>query len=87
MKSKTSKIITSENKAAKMFDYHGKRSKVFNMQKSEPSFQFPHSSPIPLKINNPQLNCCLGNMANILHLMGDLEQTKLTVSMVTFVIV
>ena len=68
IKSKTSQAITSENKAVIMLDDPGNGSNEFVMQITEPLFQL-----IPLAINTPQFNCCLSNMANVLHLMGDTE--------------
>ena len=73
MNSKISKVFFSENKAVIMLDCTGNRSKAFDMQIVEPLFQFPHSLPIPIAINTPQRNCCLSNMANVLHLMDDTE--------------
>ena len=53
IRSKTSKIITSKNKSAMMLDCPGNRSKVSDMEEAEPTFQFPHSLPIPVAINTP----------------------------------
>ena len=54
-------------------DHPGYRSNAFDMWIAEPLFQFCHSIPIPIVINTPQWNCCLGNMANTLHLMNDTD--------------
>ena len=70
IKSKTSQEITSEYKAVIMLDHPGNRSNSFDMQIAEPLFQFCHSLLIPVAINISQWNSCLGNMANVLHLMG-----------------
>ena len=73
IKSKMAQAITSENKAVIMLDHPGNRSNEFDMQIAEPMFEFCHSLLIPVAINTSQWNCCLDNMANILHLMGDTE--------------
>ena len=54
-----------------MLDRPGNRSNAFDMQLAEPMFEFCHSLPNPVAINTSQWYCCLGNMANVLHLMGD----------------
>ena len=56
-----------------MLDCPGNRSKAFDVQTTEPLFEFCNSLLIPLAINTPQWNCCLGNMANVLHLLGETE--------------
>ena len=71
--SKTSQIIFSENKAVIILDCPWNISKAFDMQIAEQLFQFPHSLLIPVAINTPQWSYCLGNMANVIHLMGDTE--------------
>ena len=43
------------------------------MQIAEPLFQFCHSLLISVAVNTSQWNLCLGNMANVLHLMGDTD--------------
>ena len=48
-----------------MLDCPGNRSNAFDMQIAKPLFSFSQIKPI--------LVACLGNMANILHLMGDTE--------------
>ena len=48
------------------------RSNSFDMQIAEPIFKFYHSSTIPVAINTSQENCCLGIMANVLHLIGNM---------------
>ena len=73
IKSKTSQAITSENKAVIMLDHPGNRSKANDIQIAEQLFQFFLSLPIPVAISTPKWNCCLGNMANVLNLMGDTE--------------
>ena len=73
IKSKMSIGISSENQAFLMWDNPGNRSKTFDMQIAESLFQFCHSLPILVENNIPQWNCCLGNMANVWHLMGDTE--------------
>ena len=56
-----------------MLNHPGNRSHAFDVQIAEPMFEFHHSLPIPAAINTCQWNCCLGNMTNVLHLMGDTE--------------
>ena len=73
IKSKTSQVIFPENKAVIMLDCPGNRSKAFNMEEAEPTFQFPQSLLIPIAINTPQQIGGLGSMANVLHLMSDTE--------------
>ena len=53
-KSKTSQVITPENKAVMMLDCPGNRSNVFDMQIAEPSFEFCHSLLTPVAINTAQ---------------------------------
>ena len=60
-----------------MLDCPGNRSNGFDMQIAETLFQFFHSLPTPVAINTPKWNCSLGNMANVLHLMGDTESEDL----------
>ena len=43
------------------------------MKEAEPTFHFPLRLPIQISINTSQWNYCLGNMANILCLMGATE--------------
>ena len=69
--SKTSQVITFEKKAVIMLDHSGNRSNSFDMQIAEQLFQFSHSLQIPVAINTPQWNCCLVNMANLLHVIGN----------------
>ena len=71
IKSKTSQVISSGNKAVIMLDYPVNRSKASDMQIKEPLFQFCHSLPILVAIKTSQWNCCLVNMANILDIIGD----------------
>ena len=68
--SKKAQAITFENKAFVMLDCPGNRSNAFEAQIAEPMFEFCHSSPIQIAINTSQWSCCLGNMANVLQLMG-----------------
>ena len=53
IKSKTLKVILSENKIGLMLDGAGKRSKAFDMQIAELLFPFSHSLLIPVAINTP----------------------------------
>ena len=71
IKSKTSQTITSENKAVVMLDHSGNRSNAFGMKIAEKMFEFRHTLPIPASINTSSWNCYLGNMANVLYLIGD----------------
>ena len=73
IKSKTSQAITFENKAGIMLDCPGNRSNPFDMQIAEPLFQFCLSLLIPVVIDTSHWNCCLCSMANVLHLMGDID--------------
>ena len=73
MKSKIAQVITTENKAVIMLDHLGKISIAFNIQIAEPMFEFCHSLLIPVAINTSQWNCCLDNMAVVLHFMDDTE--------------
>ena len=73
IKSKMAQAITSKNKTAQLLNHPRKRSNTFDMQIAEPMFEFCHSLPMPVAINTSQRNCCLGNMANVLHSMGDTE--------------
>ena len=71
IKSKMVPAITSENKAVAMLDHPRNRSNAFVMKIAEQMFEFCHSLLKPVAINTSQCNCCLGKMANILHLMSD----------------
>ena len=73
IKSKMAQAITSENKAVVILDHPRNRSKAFDIQIAEPMFEFHISLPITVAIDTSQWKCCLGNMANVLHLMGDTE--------------
>ena len=73
IKSKTAQAMTSENKTVVMMDCLGNRSNAFDMQIAEPMFEYHHSLLIPVAINISQGNFCFGNMAKVLHLMGDTE--------------
>ena len=66
-------LIFSENKAVIMLDCSGNRSKPLIMQIAKPLFEFPHILLIPVVINNHQWNCCIGIMANVLHIIDDTE--------------
>ena len=63
--------ITSENQ--QLLDRLGNRSNAFDMQIAKPMFIFHHRLPLSIAINTSQWSCCLGNMANVLHLMDDTE--------------
>ena len=65
IKSKTSQVISSENKVDKMLDHPGNRFKVFDMQITESFFPFSHSLLNSVAINTHQQNYCLGNMASL----------------------
>ena len=71
IKWKILQAITSENKAVIMLDDPGHRTNAFDIQIAEPMFRVCHSLPLPVAINTSQWNCCLDNMANVLHLMDD----------------
>ena len=62
IKSETSTLITCENKVAIMLDFPGNRSKAFDIDEKEPTFQFSLSLRILIAINTTQWNCCLGYM-------------------------
>ena len=61
IKSKKSQVMTSENDVMILYD-PGNRSTAFDMQMAEPLYQFCHRLLIPIAINTPQWNCCVGNM-------------------------
>ena len=63
-----------------MLDHPGNRSNAFGVQTAEPLIPFPPSLPISVAINIPQWNCCHGNMAYVLHLIGDTECKDFMVS-------
>ena len=67
IKSKMAQVITSENKAVIILNRLGNRSTAFDLEKSRANVW------IPLAIKTSQWDCCLGNMANVLHLMSDTE--------------
>ena len=63
IKSKTSKVISSKNKAVTMLDCSGNRSNTFDMHIADPLFQFSHI--LPVVINTPQWNCYLHIIAQL----------------------
>ena len=56
-----------------MLDHPGNKSNAFDMHITEPLLEFCNNLTIPVSIITHQENSCLGNMANVLHLIGDTE--------------
>ena len=72
--SKATILSTSKSKLVIMLDHLENTSKTFDIEEAEPTLHIYQSFSIYITINTPKWNCCLGNMANVLYLMGKKER-------------